>query len=218
MEPLPAIASLRFAPLVQFSSVRKTPIAAGRYYHSKPSPLKAFPDRPSALSFLTPCAPKKHKQCTDCHVSAADDNNAWLAQVLLQGTGFMNFEGRYIYVATGKGGYHAIAVAEHEEPASIFGSDFHTSPIPTDYEKFVRGGSRLRQSYGHARQSSRFASPGEYLTPQWEKAACASSTSPTSMTRIFRAHNHRPRIAARPAFLRKDQIRTGRRFSVTPGR
>src|SRR5260370_2983243 len=59
---------------------------------------------------------KETKQCSDCHVSSNNDNNAWMAQLLLQGTNFMNFMGRYVYVATGKKGFEAISVAEHNEP------------------------------------------------------------------------------------------------------
>src|SRR5207253_2510573 len=35
------------------------------------------------------------KSCTDCHVSAKNDNNAIMAQLLMQGTGYVNFMGRY---------------------------------------------------------------------------------------------------------------------------
>jgi hypothetical protein len=77
------------------------------------------------------------KECSDCHVSAVNDNNAWMAQLLLQGTNFMNFLGRYIYVATGNRGFEAIAVAEHDEPEAIYGSDLHRVAYPEDYKKFV---------------------------------------------------------------------------------
>src|SRR5207245_907089 len=56
------------------------------------------------------------KTCTDCHVAAAHDNNAWMAMLLLQGTNFVNFMGRYVYVATGDKGFEAVATAEHDEP------------------------------------------------------------------------------------------------------
>ena len=45
---------------------------------------------------------RETKGCTDCHVSRAHDNNAWMAQLLLQGTDFMNFMGRYVFVADGQ--------------------------------------------------------------------------------------------------------------------
>jgi hypothetical protein len=85
---------------------------------------------------------KETKQCGDCHVSAANDNNAWMAQLLLQGTNFMNFMGRYVYVATGKKGFEAVAVAEHDEPEAIFGSDLQRVAYPDDYTKFVNNRRR----------------------------------------------------------------------------
>ncbi|MGA7289760.1 MAG: hypothetical protein WBX02_16775, partial [Terriglobales bacterium] len=66
---------------------------------------------------------RETKGCTDCHVSTAGDNNAWLTQLLLLGTNFMNFMGRYIYVATGNHGYEAVAVTEQDEPPAVIGSD-----------------------------------------------------------------------------------------------
>jgi hypothetical protein len=92
---------------------------------------------------------KETKQCSDCHVSQQNDNNAWMAQVLLQGTNFMNFMGRYVYVATGKKGFEAIAVAEHDEPEAIYGSDLHRIAYPDDYKKFVKRGRGLGTSYEH---------------------------------------------------------------------
>ncbi|MBV9072713.1 MAG: hypothetical protein JOZ10_03695 [Acidobacteria bacterium] len=81
---------------------------------------------------------KETKQCTDCHISQQKDNNAWMAQVLVQGTNFLNFMGRYIYVATGGDGFNAVAVAEHDEPPAIYGSDFQKVSYPRDYEEFVK--------------------------------------------------------------------------------
>jgi len=81
---------------------------------------------------------KETKQCSDCHVSAKTDNNAWMAQLLLQGTNFMNFMGRYVYVATAKHGFEAIAVAEHDEPEAIFGSDLQRIAYPDNYKNFLQ--------------------------------------------------------------------------------
>src|SRR6266481_419568 len=80
---------------------------------------------------------KETKQCSDCHVSANNDNNAWMAQLLLQGTNFMNFMGRYVYVATGNKGFEAIAVAEHDEPEAIYGSDLQRIAYPGNYKDFL---------------------------------------------------------------------------------
>lgn len=81
---------------------------------------------------------KETKECTDCHISQQKDNNAWMAQVLIQGTNFLNFMGRYIYVATGDEGFNAVAVAEHDEPPAIYGSDFQKFSYPKDFEEFEK--------------------------------------------------------------------------------
>ena len=105
---------------------------------------------------------KETKQCGDCHVSEKNDNNAWMAQLLLQGTNFMNFMGRYIYVATGKKGFEAIAVAEHDEPEAIYGSDLHRVAYPDDYRKFEKHGRELHTAYEHDGEILDIQARGEY--------------------------------------------------------
>jgi len=105
---------------------------------------------------------KETKQCSDCHVSAANDNNAWMAQLLLQGTNFMNFMGRYIYVATGKGGLEAIAVAEHDEPEAIYGSDLQRIAYPENYKKFVARHRELSAAAEHGGNILDIQTRGEY--------------------------------------------------------
>ena len=83
---------------------------------------------------------KETKQCTDCHVSADGDNNAWMANVLLQGTNFMNFMGHNVWVADGKGGIEGVAVAERDEPPAIIGSDLHEARLPRGYEEHEKRG------------------------------------------------------------------------------
>jgi hypothetical protein len=91
---------------------------------------------------------KETKQCSDCHVSAENNNNAWLAQLLLQGTNFVNFMGRYVYVAADHG-LEAVVVTERSEPQAVIGSTLHKIAYPANYEKFVRGGSKLETFYEH---------------------------------------------------------------------
>jgi hypothetical protein len=105
---------------------------------------------------------KETKQCSDCHVSAANDNNAWMAQLLLQGTNFMNFMGRYVYVATGKKGFEAVAVAEHDEPEAIYGSDLQRIAYPADYKKFVDHRRELPIAAHHEGDVLDIQSRGEY--------------------------------------------------------
>ncbi len=93
---------------------------------------------------------KETKGCTDCHVSKAGNNNSWMTQLLLLGTNYMNFMGRYIYVATGKKGFEAVAVTEHDEPPAVIGSDLQKLAYPDDYQKHLSNRSQLKEAYGHA--------------------------------------------------------------------
>ena len=118
-----------------------------------------------AFSPFVPHTVRTHetRTCTDCHVSRDNNNNAWLAQVTLLGGGFMNFMGRYIYVANGNKGYSAVAVAKHDEPPTIFGSDFEKVVYPDDYARFQRKGRRLSEAYPHAGKVIDVQARGEYL-------------------------------------------------------
>ncbi len=89
---------------------------------------------------------KETQTCSDCHVSKDNDNNAWLAQVMLQGTNFVNFMGRYVYVAAGQS-LEAVAVTEHEEPQAVYGSTLHKLAYKDDYEDFIRDGRQLDEVY-----------------------------------------------------------------------
>jgi hypothetical protein len=89
------------------------------------------------------------KTCTDCHVSSANDNNAWMAQVLMQGTNFYNFLGRYVYVAEGGRGFEAVAVTEREEPQAVIGSALHEVAYPTAFAKHREREARLTESVHH---------------------------------------------------------------------
>src|SRR5579885_3230231 len=105
---------------------------------------------------------RETKQCSDCHVSRENDNNAWMAQLLLQGTNFMNFMGRYIYVATGKKGFEAITVAEHDEPEAIYGSDLQRLAYPDNFKKFVEHGRALHPIAAHEGTVLDIQARGEY--------------------------------------------------------
>jgi hypothetical protein len=105
---------------------------------------------------------KETKQCSDCHVSANNDNNAWIAQLLLQGTNFMNFMGRYVYVATGTKGFEAIAVAEHDEPEAIYGSDLQRIAYPGNFKNFVKHHRELSVAAQHSGNVLEIQARGEY--------------------------------------------------------
>jgi hypothetical protein len=88
------------------------------------------------------------KGCSDCHVSEKNDNNAWLAQLLLQGTNFVNFIGRYVYVAA-EHSLEVVVATEQSEPQAVVGSTLHKIAYPENYDQFVRDGSQLKTFYEH---------------------------------------------------------------------
>src|SRR6266478_203655 len=88
------------------------------------------------------------KTCSDCHVSRNNDNNAWMAQLLLQGTNFVNFMGRYVYVASGDA-LQAVVATERSEPQAVIGSTLHRIAYPNNYQRFVKGDRELREAYEH---------------------------------------------------------------------
>jgi hypothetical protein len=89
------------------------------------------------------------KMCTDCHVSRDNDNNAILAQLLMQGTNYVNFIGRYCWVAAGQHGLDAVVVTERAEPQAVIGSTLHHLAYPDDYCKHVERGRMLKYAYEH---------------------------------------------------------------------
>ncbi len=104
------------------------------------------------------------RTCGDCHVSVENDNNAWMAQVLLQGTNFVNFMGKYVYVAEGKSGFEAVQVTESDEPQAVLGSYLQKLAYPEFYQKHVRNKRRLSNAHGHDGDYIRsLQMRGEYL-------------------------------------------------------
>jgi hypothetical protein len=88
------------------------------------------------------------KGCSDCHVSKKNDNNAWMAQTLLLGTNFVNFMGRYVYVAADDA-LEAVVATERTEPQAVIGSTLHKIAYPDNYQRFVKGDRELREAYEH---------------------------------------------------------------------
>ena len=92
---------------------------------------------------------KETKFCTDCHVATDGDNNAVMAQLLMQGTNAYNFVGRYLYVGVGEEGVDAVVVTERDEPQAVIGSTLHKDAYPERYAKHLANGRQLTESYGH---------------------------------------------------------------------
>jgi hypothetical protein len=86
------------------------------------------------------------KQCTDCHLSDRNDNNAIMAQLLLQGTRFVDFLGFNAWVG-GDGELTAIPVTEWDEPQAVIGSYLHRYAYPKRYADHLARDRALPNGY-----------------------------------------------------------------------
>jgi hypothetical protein len=109
------------------------------------------------------------RQCTDCHISRAGDNNAIMAQLLMQGTKAVNFIGRYAWIGEGNAGVEAVVVTERDEPQAVIGSRLHELAYPDFFRRHRENANRLTEAYDHLGQVLDVQLRGEYLY-----AACGS--------------------------------------------
>jgi hypothetical protein len=104
------------------------------------------------------------KSCTDCHVSINNDNNAIMAQLVMQGTGYTNFIGKYCWVGAGEHGLEGVVVTEQSEPQAVIGSTLHSIAYPNNYQEHLRRHRLLEHAHEH---------PGrdivETLSPRYRK-------------------------------------------------
>jgi hypothetical protein len=89
------------------------------------------------------------KTCTDCHVSKSDDNNAIMAQLLMHGTQYVNFIGRYCWIAEGCDGLEGVVVTERDEPQAVIGSYLHSLAFPDYYARHLERGGQLAWAHHH---------------------------------------------------------------------
>ncbi|MDB6123177.1 MAG: hypothetical protein JWQ71_2170 [Pedosphaera sp.] len=105
------------------------------------------------------------KNCSDCHISKQNDNNALMTQLLGFGNGTVNFFGRYAYVAEGKKGFDAVVWTEQEEPQAALGSHLHKLAYPDNFKKHVElNQGKLKEAYHHhGKETLDLTLRGEYL-------------------------------------------------------
>ena len=104
---------------------------------------------PGFQSGLVTAGTHETKMCTDCHLSTQNDNNALMAQLLMQGTNYTNFIGKYCWIATGHHGLEAIAVTEDGEPQAVIGSSLHRLAYPDNYREHLDHDLLLQHAHKH---------------------------------------------------------------------
>jgi hypothetical protein len=132
--------------------IQQPPIAASGYSSQAFNPHYPHTERTSET-----------KTCDDCHLSAQGDNNAIMAQLLLQGTNFVNFVGYNAWVGTA-GGISAVQVTEWEEPQAVIGSYLHRYAYPDYFKRHQENQRRLQHAQEHAGGAAHCLQlRGEYL-------------------------------------------------------
>ena len=104
------------------------------------------------------------KNCTDCHLSKKNDNNAIMTQLLGFGNGSVNFFGRYAFVGEGKHGLDAVIWTEQEEPQAAIGSHLQKLAYPDNFKEHETNRRQLKTAYHHeAEELLDLTLRGEYL-------------------------------------------------------
>ena len=150
----------------------RTPSAADR----RSGTIRADPDNGRALNPTPISRGTPRPRCAPTATSRkSDDNNAIMAQLLMQGTNYVNFIGRYCWVAAGDHGLAAVVVTERDEPQAVIGSSLHRLAFPDDFPRARRAWRqararprasrprRQRDAASPAARSSSVQARGEYL-------------------------------------------------------
>lgn len=141
------IAPVRSSSALVLSSVN---LSRQRFYTQQP-PISApgYSSQAFNTHFPHTVRTTETKACDDCHVSKANDNNAWMAQLLTLGTNFVNFVGRFAWVAEGEEGFEAVGVTEWEEPQAVIGSYLHKLAYPDNFKKHEKHELELEEAHEH---------------------------------------------------------------------
>ena len=103
------------------------------------------------------------KGCSDCHLSAQDNNNAIMTQTLGYGTDFIDFVGRNLWVGEAKH-VEAVRVTEWDEPQAVKGSYLQRYAYPDWFAEHQANDGVLQVAHDHrAGRVGCLQLRGEYL-------------------------------------------------------
>ncbi|HSD74354.1 MAG TPA: hypothetical protein VLB75_06260 [Steroidobacteraceae bacterium] len=103
------------------------------------------------------------KGCSDCHLARSNDNNAIMAQLLGQGTQFINFLGLHAWTGLEEG-IIAVQVTEWDEPQAVIGSYLQRYAYPSWFAQHEARGRVLETGHEHsAGRAQCLQLRGEYL-------------------------------------------------------
>ncbi|OGP09662.1 MAG: hypothetical protein A2048_03965 [Deltaproteobacteria bacterium GWA2_45_12] len=141
----------KYAPARSSSALLISSMNANReqiYFEQAPISTPGFSSQAFNPHFPHTVRKTETQDCTGCHLSKKNDNNAWMAQTLLLGTNTVNFLGRYAYVGK-EDGFDAVKVTETDEPQAVIGSYLHQNAYPDNYKKHQLNKQKLTKGYHH---------------------------------------------------------------------
>jgi hypothetical protein len=202
----------RVAPVRSSSALVLSSTNANReriYIQQAPVAASGFSSQAFAPHYPHTERTTETKTCSDCHVAAANDNNAIMAQLLLQGTNFVNFVGFNAWLGEEKH-VEAIQVTEWDEPQAVIGSYLHRYAYPDWFAEHEKRSARLRSGHEHASGGNVgcVALRGEYLYAAegtaglrvYDVAAIANKgVSQRIVTAPFSPLGHRTHVPSRNA-------------------
>jgi hypothetical protein len=116
------------------------------YITQPPISASGFSSQAFTPHFAHTARKTETKGCSDCHVSAANDNNAIIAQTLLHGTNYINFMSPFAWVGS-DGGVTGVRVTEYDEPQAVIGSFLQRYAYPDWYREHLERDRQLTEGY-----------------------------------------------------------------------
>ncbi len=141
----------RIAPIRSSSALVLSSTNSNReriYIQQPPTASSGFSSQAFAPHYPHTERKTETKTCSDCHLSAANDNNAIMAQLLLHGTNFINFIGFNAWLGEERH-IEGVQVTEWEEPQAVIGSYLHRHAYPDWYADHLKRDRALPEAHDH---------------------------------------------------------------------
>ncbi len=142
----------KIAPIRSSSALVLSSTNANReHIYSQQAPISASGYSSQAMNPHFPHTVRKTetKTCSSCHLSENGGNNAWMAQLLAQGTNFLNFIGLNAWAGMDDG-VLATEVTEWDEPQAVIGSYLQRYAYPDNYQQHLDHDRVLQTAHSHS--------------------------------------------------------------------
>ena len=136
------------------------------YVQQPPISAIGFSSQAFAPHFPHTVRTTETKTCSDCHLSAANDNNAIMAQLLLLGTNSVNFVGLNAWTGL-SGGFEAVRVTEWDEPQAVIGSYLQKYAYPDYWKLHVEANKRELKNWVRGKTFDKHLSGETHATEEF---------------------------------------------------